>query len=47
MSRTLVAYFSCSGITEGLARTLAEVVKGDLYRIEPAVPYTAVSYTHL
>lgn len=40
MSKTLVAYFSCSGITEGLARTLAEVVKGDLYRIEPAVPYT-------
>jgi len=40
MSKTLVAYFSCSGVTEGLARTLAEVVKGDLYRIEPAVPYT-------
>ena len=40
MSRTLVAYFSCSGITEKLARTLAEVVGGELYRIEPAVPYT-------
>ena len=40
MSKTLVAYFSCSGITEKLARTLAEVVGGELYRIEPAVPYT-------
>lgn len=40
MSKVLVAYFSCSGKTERLARTLAEVVRGDLYRIEPAVPYT-------
>lgn len=40
MSKTLVAYFSCTGATEKVARKLAEVVKGDLYRIEPAVPYT-------
>lgn len=40
MSKTLVAYFSCSGVTEKLANTLAAVVNGDLYRIEPAVPYT-------
>lgn len=40
MKKTLVAYFSCSGITEKLARTLAAVVDGDLYQIQPEVPYT-------
>ena len=40
MGKTLVAYFSCSGVTEKLAKKLASVVDGDLYRIEPAVPYT-------
>lgn len=38
--KTLIAYFSCSGITEKLAKTLAPVVNGDLYQIVPAVPYT-------
>jgi flavodoxin len=41
MGKTLVAYFSCSGVTEQLAKTLASVVDGDFYRIEPAVPYTS------
>ena len=40
MSKTLVAYFSCSGVTERLAKSLASLVDGDLYRIEPAIPYT-------
>lgn len=40
MSKALVAYFSCSGVTEKLARELAGVVGGDLYQIEPAIPYT-------
>jgi flavodoxin len=40
MSKILVAYFSCSGETAKLAKTLAGVVKGELFRIEPAVPYT-------
>jgi len=40
MGKTLVAYFSCSGVTEQLAKTLASVVDGDLYKIEPAIPYT-------
>jgi flavodoxin len=40
MGKTLVAYFSCSGVTEQLAKTLASLVGGDLYKIEPAVPYT-------
>ena len=40
MGKTLVAYFSCSGVTEQLAKTLASLAGGDLYKIEPAVPYT-------
>jgi len=41
MSKPLVAYFSCSGVTEKLAQELAGAVGGDLYKIEPAVPYSA------
>lgn len=40
MKKALVAYFSCSGVTERLAKTLAGAVGGDLYQITPAVPYT-------
>lgn len=40
MSKTLVAYFSASGVTAKLAKTLAEAIGGDLYEIKPAVPYT-------
>jgi len=40
MGKTLVAYFSCSGVTERLAKELASAVDGDLYRIESAIPYT-------
>lgn len=40
MSKTLVAYFSASGVTARLANTLATAVDGDLYEIKPATPYT-------
>ena len=40
MSKTLVAYFSASGATAKLAKTLAEAVEGDLYEIEPVETYT-------
>lgn len=40
MGNTLVAYFSASGVTAKLAKTLANTVGGDLYEIRPAVPYT-------
>lgn len=40
MSKTLVAYFSASGVTARLAKTLAETVGADLYEIRPEVPYT-------
>lgn len=39
--KTLVAYFSCSGVTAGVAKSLAKVAGADLYEIEPAQPYTA------
>lgn len=39
--KILVAYFSASGETERLARTIAQVTGGDLHEIEPAVRYTA------
>lgn len=38
--KILVAYFSASGETERLARTIAQATGGDLHEIEPAVRYT-------
>ena len=38
--KALVAYFSCSGVTKGVAESLAEVVGADLFEIEPEEPYT-------
>ena len=40
MGRKLVAYFSASGVTASLAKTLAEATGADLYEIKPKVPYT-------
>ena len=39
--KTLVAYFSCSGITKKLAESISEIIGSDLYKIKPEVPYTA------
>ena len=41
MSKTLVAYFSASGVTEAVAKTLAEAANADLYEIKPKVAYTS------
>lgn len=41
MNNALVAFFSASGTTARVAKTLAEAVKADLYEIKPAVPYTS------
>ena len=38
--KTLVAYFSASGTTKGVAQQLAEVAGADLHEIKPAQPYT-------
>lgn len=40
MSKTLVAYFSASGVTAKLAKTLAGAIGADLFEIRPEVPYT-------
>ena len=40
MSKKLVAFFSASGSTRKLAKTLAEVLNADTYEIKPATPYT-------
>ena len=38
--KTLIAYFSASGVTKGVAQKLASKLKCDTYEIKPAVPYT-------
>lgn len=40
MSKKLVAYFSASGVTARVSKTLAEAADADLYEIKPEVPYT-------
>ena len=39
-SRTLVAYFSCTGTTERIAGMIAEQTGAELYEITPEIPYT-------
>ena len=41
MSKILVACFSVSGMTAGVAKELAEAEGADYYEIVPAEPYTA------
>lgn len=40
MNKKLVAYFSASGVTAQVAKTLAEAVQADLYEIKPQIAYT-------
>ena len=40
MSKTLVAYFSASGVTKAAAEKLSAELSADIYEIEPEVPYT-------
>lgn len=41
MKKSLVAYFSASGVTANAAKTLAEAIKADLFEIQPEIPYTS------
>ncbi|MDO5521511.1 MAG: flavodoxin [bacterium] len=41
MNKKLVAYFSATGVTEGVAKKLANVTEGDLFEIKPQTPYTS------
>ena len=38
--KTLIAYFSASGITKKVAQNLASAINADIYEIKPLVPYT-------
>ncbi len=38
--KTLVVYFSASGVTKSVAQQLAKVTDGTLYEIQPEQPYT-------
>ncbi len=40
MKKTLVAYFSASGVTAKVAEKVAKAADADLFEIKPAVPYT-------
>lgn len=41
MSKTLVAYFSASGVTARAAETIANTIGADLYEIRLETPYTS------
>lgn len=40
MAKTLVAYFSASGVTKAVAEIIAEVSSSDIYEIKPEKLYT-------
>lgn len=40
MSKILVTYFSASGVTENIAKKIANVLGGTLYKIKPEREYT-------
>lgn len=40
MKKTLIAYFSASGVTKRVAENMAKATGADLFEIEPAVKYT-------
>lgn len=40
MAKTLVAYFSESGVTKSVVEMIAEVSNSDTYEIKPEIPYT-------
>ncbi len=40
MTKTLVTYFSASGVTAELAKRLAKTVNADVFEIRPQQPYT-------
>ena len=40
MNKTLITYFSASGITKGVAEKIADYLTADLFEIKPVIPYT-------
>ena len=45
-NKVLVAYFSATNTTEGVAQTIAASVGADLYEITPAQPYTSADLNY-
>lgn len=45
-SRILVAYFSATGTTKGVAEQIADAAGGDLYEIVPEAPYTTADLNY-
>lgn len=41
MGKTLVAYFSASGVTARAAKNIANEIGADLYEMRPVEPYTS------
>ena len=39
--KTLIAYFSASGVTARAAKEMANAIGADLYEIQPTEPYTS------
>ena len=46
-SKTLIAYFSASGVTAHVAEEMAKATGADLYEIRPQQPYTAADLNWL
>ncbi len=44
--KVLVAYFSCTNTTKGIAEDVADIISGTLYRIEPETPYTSADLNY-
>lgn len=44
--KVLVAYFSATNTTEGVAEHIANGLNGDIYEIMPQVPYTAADLNY-
>lgn len=40
MAKTIVTYFSASGVTEKVAKELAKIADADLFEIKPQIPYS-------
>lgn len=45
-AKILVAYFSATGTTEGVAQTAADVMGADIYEIIPETPYTSADLNY-
>ena len=44
--KSIVVYFSCTDNTKTIAEYVAESIDADVYRIEPAVPYTSADLNY-